>query len=133
MTSTLSFNHKLTRNAQFDLLVALRDRYFMDEVVLATEQLVKEAVRIPPYAWNAYCDALLYVERPAEAVTCYTEVIKTSSASVNNKIALFYAYLESEQYDQAKLWITTLANEQATFIRGGKGRRLVKENKLKMN
>ncbi len=133
MQTILGANHELTRNAQFDLLVALRDRYFMDEVVSATEQLVKEAVRIPPYAWNAYCDALLYLERPAEAVTCYTEVIETGSASVNNKIALFYAYLESEQYDQAKSWISTLAEEQVTFIRGAKGRRLVKENKLKTN
>lgn len=133
MQTALGPNNEFSRNAEFDLLVALRDRYFMDEVVLAAERLVKEAVNIPAYAWNAYCDALLYLERPAEAVSCYTKVIETSNASADTKIALFYAYLENEQYDQAKEWVTILVDEQPLFIQGAKGRRLAKENKVKTN
>ncbi len=58
-------------NAQFDLLVALRDRYRMNDAIKLYDELLDSTIKIPAYARIAACDAYLYLERPSEAEDCY--------------------------------------------------------------
>ncbi|RLA23479.1 MAG: poly-beta-1,6 N-acetyl-D-glucosamine export porin PgaA [Gammaproteobacteria bacterium] len=127
----LGENSPVTLNNKFNQLVALRNRYRMEEVVTASNQLAADGITIPPYAQNSVCDALLYLERPDEAEKCYLEVILAGHANVNTKVDLFYAYLENEKFSEAQQWIKKVASEQPNVIRGAGKKRVLKGNPKK--
>ncbi len=106
-------------NAQFDLLVALRDRYRMSDVIKLYSELSTSKIDIPAYAQIAACDAYLYLERPAEAEDCYRNVKQlVAEENVNLDFSLFYAYVENENMDKAQSWIKEVADKQPPYIMG---------------
>ncbi|MBL4574757.1 MAG: hypothetical protein JKY51_01485 [Opitutaceae bacterium] len=116
----------LTLNERFDLLVALRNRVPMEAVIKQYDSLLSDNVNVPTYSKNAYCDALLYQERPNEAENCYVEIIAAGHQNINAKVALFYAYLENEKFTIARQWIKQIASEQPSSLKGIGKRKILK-------
>jgi len=110
-------------NAQFDLLVAFRDRYRMNDVVKLYDALLASKIDIPAYAQIAACDAYLYLERPSEAEDCYLSAKQLmTQENVNLDLSLFYAYVENEKMDIAQPWVEAVASKQPPYI-VGKGKK----------
>ena len=106
-------------NAQFDLLVALRDRYRMNDAIKLYDELLDSTIKVPAYARIAACDAYLYLERPSEAEDCYLNVKQLmAQENVNLDLSLFYAYVESEKMDIAQPWVEGVASKQPPYIIG---------------
>ncbi|PCH85382.1 MAG: poly-beta-1,6 N-acetyl-D-glucosamine export porin PgaA [Piscirickettsiaceae bacterium] len=121
----------ITLNERFDLLVALRNRVLMKAVIQQYESLISDNINVPNYSKNAYCDALLYQERPNDAENCYVEIIATGHQNINAKVALFYAYLENEEFTTAQQWIKKIAAEQPSSLKGIGKRKILKGNPKK--
>jgi biofilm PGA synthesis protein PgaA len=98
----------LTR-LRFDRLVALRDRRRMAEVVAEADALRAEGYELPPYALEAQADALLYLHRPKEARAAYEAVLAADPANKDARYGLFYAQVETEDFDAAYATIDSLA------------------------
>jgi len=121
-----------TLNAQFDLLVALRNRHRMNETIGLYEELIAANIKVPAYAQIAVCDAHLYLEAPDKAEECYLDVKQTmSQENVNLDLSLFYAYIENEKPDTAQAWIKKVAAKQPPYIWGKGERPLRKPNPKK--
>lgn len=124
---------KFSLIGQFDLLVALRDRYKMEETVKLYDKLRALNVAVPAYAQRAACDALLYLERPDQAEACYLQVKRTvREDNPNLDLALFYAYLENEKATLAQQWVKEVAAKQAPYIVGKGQKPLRKPNPKKI-
>jgi biofilm PGA synthesis protein PgaA len=128
----LGEQHPLTLTNQFDLLIALRNRYRMQEVLALDKELGTKNIAIPNYAKHAVCDAFLYEQRPQPAIDCYTQIIDSGYSNISAKTSLFYAYLENENYTEAQLWIEKLAAQQASLIKGVGKKKVIKPNPKKL-
>ena len=112
----------LIRQGRLDRLVALRDRVRMEEAVAEYESLVAEGVEIPPFVVQAAADAYLYLRRPEEARDLYLQVIAVEPGNFTAQHALFYAYIELEDFDSALPLIDRLANREPIWTRPGGSR-----------
>lgn len=128
----LGEQHPLTLTNQFDLLIALRNRYRMKEVLALDKELESKNIVIPAYAKNAVCDAFLYEQQPQYAIDCYIQIINSGYPSISAKTSLFYAYLENENYTEAQLWIEKLAAQQNSLIKGVGTKKVIKPNPKKL-
>lgn len=106
------------QRAQFDLLVALRDRRRMSDAIALYEQLRQQNIALPVYARMAAADAYLNRRRPEQARDLYLGVIAEAPDYANAKASLAYAYLEAEQPDLALTTAEQLAREQPATISG---------------
>ncbi|MDD5115379.1 MAG: tetratricopeptide repeat protein, partial [Methylobacter sp.] len=102
----------LLARAKFDLLVALRDRKRMSDVVELYRQLQQQGLAIPVYARMAAADAYLNNREPETARDLYLSVIAEQPDYFNARASLVYAYLEAEQIDKALALAEQLAQEQ---------------------
>lgn len=112
----------LIRQGRIDRLVALRDRVRMAEAVAAYESLVADDMETPLFARQAAADAYLYLRRPEEARNLYVEVIAAQPGNFTAQHALFYAYIELEDFDSALLLIDRLAGREPIWIHPGGSR-----------
>ncbi len=109
----------LALNGQFDLLVALRNRYRMADAISLYEKLKTSKVAVPAYAQLAACDALLYLEQAADAEGCYLQIKAVShQENTNLDLSLFYAYLENEKPKVAQQWVEEIAATQSPYVLG---------------
>jgi biofilm PGA synthesis protein PgaA len=106
----------LLARAKFDLLVALRDRKRMTDVVELYQQLQQQGLAIPVYARMAAADAYLNNREPETARDLYLSVIAEQPDYFNARASLVYAYLEAEQIDKALALAEQLAEEQPTKL-----------------
>ncbi len=130
----------LTR-AKFDLIVALHGRYRMQEVVDLYQQLKQQKVNFPAYVLFPVADALLYLQKPDDAVNLYQAALKqTEGQKITDqifyaKISLYFALLEAERNDQATAWVEKLAAVEPVKIklrREGKKPARKKDNSRKL-
>ncbi|QPK62837.1 poly-beta-1,6 N-acetyl-D-glucosamine export porin PgaA [Methylomonas sp. LL1] len=98
--------------AQFDLLVALRDRRRMNDAISLYQQLLQSNVYIPVYARMAAADAYLNERHPEQARDIYLDVLQEVPDYFNAKVSLAYAYLEAEQPDLALSTAEALSEQQ---------------------
>jgi biofilm PGA synthesis protein PgaA len=111
---------------RFDRVVALRDRYRMEEVTAEYERLVNQGVAVPDYVQLAAGDAYLYLEKPEAAAAAYTGVLALSPESFNARLSLFWAYIELGNFDKAIAISEELADGEAEWrIRRTEGMRSV--------
>jgi len=106
----------LLARAKFDLLVALRDRKLMTDVVNLYQQLQQYGLTIPVYARMAAADAYLNNREPATARDLYLSVVAEQPEYFNARASLVYAYLEAEQIDKALALAEQLAQEQPVIL-----------------
>lgn len=104
------------QRAQFDLLVALRDRRRISEAIALYQQLQQQSIAVPVYARMAAADAYLHNRQPERARDLYLGVIQEVPDYFNAKASLAYAYLEAEQPDLALMTAEQLASEQPATI-----------------
>ena len=112
----------LIRQGRLDRLVALRDRVRMAEAAAEYESLVADGVEIPPFARQAAADAYLYLRQPEQARDLYLRVLETEPGNFTARHALFYAYIELEDFDAALSLIDRLAEREPLWIHPGGSR-----------
>ncbi|WP_242489904.1 poly-beta-1,6 N-acetyl-D-glucosamine export porin PgaA [Noviherbaspirillum cavernae] len=108
----------------FDRLVALRDRVRMRDAVELYQHLCAAGVTVPAYAKAAAADAYLYLEQPEIARDLYREAIdEVRQGGGENvrawQIALFYAYGEAEQHDEAQAVADGLHRDTSPMMNKG--------------
>lgn len=101
--------------ARFDRIIALRNRYRMDDVIAEYEALAKEGLSLPQYVISAAGDAYLYLEHPREAAAMYSKALELNQESYNIRLSLFWAYIELGDFKQAIQIVDKLAAEQPTW------------------
>lgn len=98
--------------ARFDLLVALRDRKRMQDVLNNYDILISEGFDLPAYAKIAVADAFLYLQFPERAQDLYLQVLEEIPHSYSASQSLVYAHVESEQLDLANKLAIQLAKQK---------------------
>jgi len=102
----------LKKRIRFDLIVALRDRWKMSQVLQNYKSLKLEDEHIPAYVLVAVADAYLYLHQPERTVQLYRIALQQAPEKFNWKIALFYALVEDEQLEQAMAYIDKLNKQE---------------------
>jgi len=102
---------------QFDLMVAYRDRRRMQEAVAIHKALELRNIKIPDYALAAAGDAYLYLHQAQAATPLLEAAFARQSDDINIGMSLFYAYVDSENFDAALSHIDQLAARQPEWIR----------------
>ena len=105
--------------ARFDKLVALRDRYYMDEVIKNYKNLKKEHIDLPYYSLNAVADAYLYKKRPQKALLLYKEALKKNPNHFESKLGVFYCYVELFKLKKAIKYIDEVDKNEPVWIGRG--------------
>ncbi|SJM91392.1 poly-beta-1,6 N-acetyl-D-glucosamine export porin PgaA [Crenothrix polyspora] len=105
------------RRARIDLIIALRYRYRMQDVIKQYDILQQQKIAIPAYGRAPVADAYLYLEEPEKARDIYLSIIKELPQDFSARSALVYAYLETEQFDEAVKLAAQLAKEQPAKLR----------------
>lgn len=117
--------------AQFDLMVALRDRKLMRDVVKIYDQLQQQQISLPAYAKIAAADAFLFLQQPETARDLYQDVLTEFPQSYNAGISLATALIETEDIEDAieqaeqmaalqpkKLWYKSPKGGEILYSRG---------------
>ncbi len=104
----------LRRKIRLDRMVALRDRVRMAEAAAEGEALSADAP-LPPYAEQAYADALLSLRRPREARAAYERVLAATPKDVAARYGVFYAATELEDYSAAYATIDALVDDEPVW------------------
>lgn len=112
----------LILQGRLDRLTALRDRVRMAEAVTEYERLVADDMEIPPFARQAAADAYLYLRQPEQARDLYLEVIKAQPDNFTARHALFYTYIELEDFERGVALIDELASREPIWIHAGGSR-----------
>jgi biofilm PGA synthesis protein PgaA len=105
------------RRLRLDRLVALRDRVRMEEAVQEGRALRSDGP-LPPYADEAYADALLYLRQPEEAQAAYRRILAANPKDVAGdtrikaRYGLFYSAVELEDFDTAYATIDALVRDE---------------------
>lgn len=105
--------------ARTDRLVALRDRYRMDQVVTEYQVLRQEGVNLPPYALEAVADALLYQRQPEQARDLYREIIRQDPEAYEARLGLFFALIETEDFRSAQKLVEEMAAAEPLWLHAG--------------
>ncbi len=100
-----------TRRARFDYILALRQRERMEETVAEYQALIDEGIEPPSWVIQSAADAHLYLRQPEQATTLYRQVLAGDPTAFQARIALFYALVESERFNEALEEIENLAAE----------------------
>lgn len=104
----------IRRRLRDDRIIALRDRFRMEEVVREVEALPDRAA-LPAYIEQAYADALLYLHRPKEALAHYEAVLKREPRNVEARYGQFYAAVENEDFKTGYAAIDVLMKEEPVW------------------
>lgn len=113
--NTLELNTYLQRNLVFDRMVALRNRYRMQEVITHYQQLQQAKVELPAYVLNAVGDAYLYLRKPEEAIKAYDASLLLAPDVLETKFSKFYTLVELEQFDAATTLIDEVSNSLTAY------------------
>jgi biofilm PGA synthesis protein PgaA len=97
--------------ARFDRMVALRDRVRMADVVAEYIDLGRQGVEIPGYALVAASDAYLYLRQPETARDLYLRGLAVDPRNPETRLALFYAYVDLEDFDAAYRQADSMAGD----------------------
>ncbi len=116
-------NDELLR-VRMDRLQALQIRMRMPEVVSEYEAMKAQGVEVPRYVLNDVANAYLYLRQPEVAAHLYKQVLSDSASKLDspgehlsNQTRLFYALIESEQFDEASQVIEAARKEQPIWRR----------------
>jgi biofilm PGA synthesis protein PgaA len=106
-------NSHWKNKARFDLIIALRNRIYMQQAIAEAEKLLARNIELPTHVMIALADAYLYLEQPELAKKVYLDALQQSPKSFSLRLSLFYAYLEAENYNDSEQMIKALVSEQA--------------------
>ncbi|VAX27883.1 Biofilm PGA outer membrane secretin PgaA [hydrothermal vent metagenome] len=99
----------VTLRNRFNLILAYRNRRYLHEATALYEQLREQGLtRFPPYVLAAVGDAYLSLHQPQRAVDLLEQAIKEYPGDLDAQYSLYYAYLESGQYEKSLAHIDSL-------------------------
>ena len=102
--------------ARFDRMVAYRDRVRMADVLVEYKDLLHQGIIIPAYALIAAADAYLYLRQPELARDLYLRSLQDDPSNPDTRLALFYAYVDLNDFKSAYRQVDTAAADQAIWI-----------------
>jgi biofilm PGA synthesis protein PgaA len=102
--------------ARFDRMVAYRDRVRMTDVVAEYDDLRRQNVVIPGYALVAVADAYLYLHHPGKARDLYLRGLAVDPHNPDTRLALFYAYVDLDDFESAYRQADSAAADQPIWI-----------------
>jgi biofilm PGA synthesis protein PgaA len=108
-------NTDKNRNLVFDRMLALRDRYRMQDVITHHWQLINAKIDPPAYVLNAVGDAYLYQRMPEEALAAYEASLVKVPTNIETKFSKFYALIELEQHEQATKLVDELSQNLVAY------------------
>ncbi len=108
-------NTDKNRNLVFDRMLALRDRYRMQEVITHHQQLITVQIDMPAYALNAAGDAYLYQRMPEQALQAYEASLVKAPDNIQTKFSKFYALVELEKHDEATKLVDEITQNLAAY------------------
>lgn len=122
------------RLTRFDRLVALRDRYRMQEVIQEYESLQRQGELFPSYVLSAVADAYNYLQQPEQALAIQQQILVRQPDDFDAQLALFYSLIELEKFESAYALIDGLERDQQPWLqhRGSDGQRLYRPNPEKL-
>ncbi|HEU0118295.1 MAG TPA: poly-beta-1,6 N-acetyl-D-glucosamine export porin PgaA [Alphaproteobacteria bacterium] len=97
---------------RLDQLIALRNRFRMQEVITNYNDLVNQGVTVPPYVLSSVADAYLYLHEPEKARDLYLQVLQSDPKNFDVRRQLFYAYAECDDYKNAFATIDDLQHDR---------------------
>lgn len=103
------------RNLMFDRMLALRDRYRMQDVITHSQQLLNAKVDPPYYVLNSVGDAYLYKRMPEEAIKAYDASLLKAPENVETKFSKFYTLVDLEQLDAASALIDSMSENLSAY------------------
>ncbi len=121
---------KKGQREKFDLLVAYVHASFPRKAIALYRQLLADQVKVPNYAKAEIAKAYLDVRRPKETIAIYHQIYPQRIPFKAQQI-LFYAYVESRQFDKAEQLIATMRKENPTFL-GKKVLRVPEKNQKRI-
>ncbi len=87
---------------RFDLISAYRNRRLMQQATTLYEKLREQGVTpFPPYVLAVVGDAYLSLRQPQQAVVLLEQSISGYADDLDAQYSLYYAYLESGQYEKS--------------------------------
>jgi len=104
------------RRARYDLIAALYDRLDMHRVITLYKQIPLSPAAIPPYVLSAVANAYLYVHQPARARDLLLQALRQTPGNFDARLSLVYAYVENEEFKQARQLIQGLARHQPIWL-----------------
>ena len=119
-------NSRLSRNSDWDRLIALRDgsksTMVIDEYRKMREKALTSIIAFDPpgYAISAVADAYLFNKQPQQAINMYKQALAKFKASeeINNdwQLSLVYAYLDNNDFADALVLTNKVLNETSQII-----------------
>ena len=98
--------------SRFDLIEALHDRGDMDGIIDQHRLLLAHEIDIPTYALEDIADAYEVKQQPDTARQLYERILEEEDDKFDIRMALFYVYLDLEDYDRALVQIDALADSE---------------------
>lgn len=111
----LDLSSDRNKNLVFDRIVALRDRYRMQEAINHYQQLVDQKIDSPDYVLTAAGDAYLYKRMPQEALNAYNLALLKTPNNLQTKFSKFYALIELEKFDEATKLVDETSSNLAPY------------------
>lgn len=103
------------RRARFDRVLALRRNEDMLAAIDAFEALLADGLAPPPYVRIAAADAYLDQRRPRQAAILYRRALAAGGGGFETRVALYYALLESEDFEAALEHIDAVAKAEPSY------------------
>lgn len=130
--NTLDLNAGINKNLVFDRIVALRDRYRMQEVITHYQQLLNAKIDPPAYVLNAVGDAYLYKRMPEEAIQAYNASLLKEPDNTETKFSKFYTLVELEKFEEATTLIDGLSKNTVAYRQRPKNP-IIRENENRLD
>lgn len=109
-------DHGLLLRLKRDRVLALRNRERWSDAVAAAAALRAEGDKLPPYVREAEADSLLALRHPEQALKGYKGVLAADPRNRDARQGLFYAQVESEDFDAAFATADALAESEGPAI-----------------
>lgn len=98
--------------ARQDRMLALYNRYLMTEVIQEYQNFKRDGLPIPAFLLGAVGDAYLELHEPEKARDIFLQALKNDPKNYTLKRQLFYAYVESDDDENAYRIADEMAREQ---------------------
>ena len=110
-------DHGLLLRLRRDRVLALRNRERWSDAVAAAAALREEGDTLPNYVREAEADSLLALRRPEQALKAYKQVLAADPRNKDARQGLFYAQVETEDFNAAFATADAMAESEGPAIR----------------
>jgi biofilm PGA synthesis protein PgaA len=103
-------------NARYDRILALRNRYRMQDAIDEYRRLTAEGHNPPDYVLSAVGDAHLHLRQPETAFALYRKALEEYPQDFDTRLQMFYALADVGEFEAATALIEQLNEEQPIWL-----------------